>query len=322
MARILYKYLAPGDHNDPVPVVLRTQAFLASDPRDFNDPFEVRPYFDQECHDHYAAGHEKFYRHAMGIKYSLLKDESMVGIPVENAVGFSDSLTRKFRDEIGRRFRVLCLGADPRSPIMWAHYTHNYKGAVVGVDIDDPAFRRGLKTDGIAITYSQDRSVTKLPLAFYEMPPVETYDRTGRLVNSASQEIQNGSLVIYFSQYRDMLEEGYLRALGTKAEGWAYENEIRFIYELERQAEQLRKLGDRWVIDIPPSAIKAIIVGNNASIPMVEGIIDLHGKGAYGSAILHYTTCHPNRFEVQAHESEPEYMLAYFRDILPSRARA
>ena len=70
---------------------------------------------------------------------------------------------------------------------------------------------------------------------------------------------------------------------------------------------------------IPPSAIREIIIGDNASIPMVEGVVGLHCKGDYGSAKLHYTACHPHRFEVQAHESEPDYLLDYFRIILPAK---
>jgi hypothetical protein len=319
MARIFYKYLPPGDDKEPVPIVLRTQTFLASDARDFNDPFEVRPYFDQERHDYYAGGHEDFYGRAVGARHSLLKNRSMVGIPVENVVGFGDTLNRKFRDAIGKRFRVLCLSGNPKSPIMWGHYTHIYRGAVIGIDVDDPAFAKGLRMEGYGITYSEDRSVTKLPLAFYKMPAVERFDITGRLVNDPMQPIDNGPVTIFFYQYLEMLEEAYIRALTTKAQGWIYENEIRFIYDLTEHTGQLRKLGERWLVPIPPSAIREIIIGDNASIPMVDGIVDLHRKGACGDAKLLYTACHPHRFEVQAHETGSEYLLDYFRIILPAK---
>lgn len=318
--RILYKYLPPSRSDDPLPPVLRTQSFVAADPRTFNDPFEVRPYFDQERHDTFAAGHEGFYGAAVGKKDSLVKGQSMVGMPVENVVGFGDRLNKRFREAIGRRFRVLCLSANRKSTVMWGHYTQIYQGAVIGIDVDDPTFNKGLRSDGFAITYSHDRSVTKLPLAFYKFPPVELYDgQTGKVMNNPMQLIESGGVTIFFYQYQQQLEDAYRRALSTKAEDWRYEQEIRFIYELPTHSDELRNDGDRSVVSIPRSAIKEIIVGFNASIPMVEQLVELHTGGHLGSAQLFYTTCHPNLFEVQAHEADASYLLDYFKIILPAK---
>jgi hypothetical protein len=203
---------------------------------------------------------------------------------------------------------------------MWGHYTRTYQGAVIGIDVEDPSFAKGLRADGFSITYSQDRSVTKLPLAFYQFPPVEKYDgHTGKLVNAPMEPVVSGGVTIFFYQYQQQLEEAYLRALSTKAEGWQYEEEVRFIYELPTHANQLRQNGDLSIVPIPPSAIKEIIVGFNASIPMVERLVDLHSQGVFGDARLHYTTCHPHRFEVQAQESDANYLLDYFKIILPAK---
>jgi hypothetical protein len=318
--RILYKYLPPPTGDDPVPVVLRTQTFLASDPRTFNDPFEVRPYFDQERHDRFAAGHEAFHGAVLGHKHSLVEGKSMVGMQVENVVGFGDRLNRKFRDAIGKRFRVLALSANRKSTVMWGHYTRTYRGAVIGVDVDDPAFPKGLQTEGFAITYSHDRSITKLPLAFYQFPPIEQYDgRTGEVMNRPMEPVVSGGVTIFFYQYQAQVEEAYLRALSAKAEEWRYEAEIRFIYELPTHSDQLRQDDALSLLTIPRTAIKEIIVGFNASIPMVERRVNLHGDGLLGDAQLYYTTCHPHLFEVQAHETDADYLLDYFRIILPAK---
>jgi hypothetical protein len=317
--RILYNYLGPSTGDDPVPRVLRTQTFLAADPRTFNDPFEVRPYFDQERHDYFAAGHEGFHG-SLGTQHSLIKSQSMVGFPLENVVGYGDRLNRRFRDAIGQRFRVVCLRGNRKSTIMWAHYTRIYEGAVIGIDVDDPNFATGLRDEGFSITYSHDRSITKLPLAFYQFPPVEMYDgRTGALANDPMQLVDTGGVTIFFYQYQQQLEEAYLRALSTKAEGWQYEEEVRFIYELPTHADHLRHAGNLSFLPIPRSAIREIIVGFNASIPAVEQLIALHKNGNLGEAQLFYTTCHPNLFEVQAQEADPSYLLDYFRTILPAK---
>ena len=318
--RILYKYLPPSAGADPVPVVLRTQTFLASDPCSFNDPFEVRPYFDQERHDHFAAGHEAFYGAALGHQHSLVKGQSMVGMSVESVVGFGDRLNRRFREAIGKRFRVLALGANRKSTVMWGHYTRTYQGSVIGVDVDDPSFPKGLRPEGFPITYSHDRSVTKLPLAFYQFPPVERYDgRTGELLNPPMEAIVSGGVTIFFYQYQQQLEEAYFRALSTKAEEWRYEEEVRFIYELPTHSDQLRQDGALSLLTIPRTAIKEIIVGFNASIPTVERLVEIHRDGMLGDARLYYTTCHPHLFEVQAHETDANYLLDYFKIILSAK---
>ena len=161
--RVLYKYLPPPlpSDSDPVPLVIRTQTFVASDPRTFNDPFEVRPYFDQERHDCFAAGHEGFHGAISGAKHSLVAGASIVGVPVENVVGFGDSLNQRFREAIGKRFRVVCLSANPKSTLMWGHYTHTYRGAVIGVDVDDAAFRTGLRPP--KVSRSPIRRTVRLP---------------------------------------------------------------------------------------------------------------------------------------------------------------
>lgn len=45
---LLYKYIPPKtEDGTPLPeVILRTLRLSVTDPRTFNDPFEVRPWFD------------------------------------------------------------------------------------------------------------------------------------------------------------------------------------------------------------------------------------------------------------------------------------
>jgi hypothetical protein len=60
---LLYKYLSPEKTKDGTPLpllVLQTMRLSATDPRLFNDPFEVRPWFDQERHDHAARTQEAY----------------------------------------------------------------------------------------------------------------------------------------------------------------------------------------------------------------------------------------------------------------------
>lgn len=320
---LLYKYLAPetGPKGEQMlPATLRTMTLKASNPCCFNDPFEVRPYFGQECHDHFAQTHESFYSKALGIKHSLLAERSMVGIPTENAVGFGEELNKCFRDELGRRFRVLCLSKTSKNVLMWGHYTRSYDGLVVGVDTDHPAFPKGLKPEGFDIQYSPDRIRKKLPLAFYQSPSIEEYDLRGNFVNSPNQLVENyGGLLIPFREYRRRVEEATIIALTTKAEDWRYEQEVRFIYELPGHQGQLTGKDGLTLIAIPPDALREIIVGFRASAKMVSDLVQLYRGGKIGKPKLSYSTCHPNRYEVQAHEADDKYLLDYFQIVLPSQ---
>jgi len=321
MPRILYKYIASGDEKEPVPIALRSQTLVASDPTTFNDPFEVRPYFDQEAYEFYVRGKEGFDERMLGVKHSLVAGHSMLEVPVERAPGFGDDLTARFRREISRRFRVVCLSDNAISPVMWAHYTQIYKGAVIGIDVEDPTFEKGLNAAGYSINYSDERSYTKLPLAYYQTPGLEAYDVNGSLCNDPMQEIMSNGLVLYFYQYIEQVEEAYLRALSTKATAWGYEKEVRFIYEVSTHERILKRSGKFFLVPIPASAFKKIIIGDHASVPMVRGIVDLYRKGAFGEAQLSYTTCHPYRFEVQVNPTEEEYLLDYFGNVLTGMRR-
>src|SRR5208282_1107511 len=126
---------------------------FASDPATFNDPFEVRPAFDQERHDFYANGHETFYAKRTGFKNSLLGNRSMVGIPVENAVGFGENINKQFREELSRKYRVLSLCQNPHNTLMWGHYTKSkegvaHAGLVLGINVSCREFPSGIKADG------------------------------------------------------------------------------------------------------------------------------------------------------------------------------
>ncbi len=95
---LLYKYVQPGDPRDETPPplqILQTMRLIATDPRSFNDPFEVRPFFDQERHDHAARTQEAFHKRMLGIEHSLIKGQSMAGMPTENASGFGEQLNKR-----------------------------------------------------------------------------------------------------------------------------------------------------------------------------------------------------------------------------------
>jgi len=312
-SNILYKYLDPCGIK-----ALQTMMLHASDPASFNDPFEVRPAFDQERHDYFAKTHEAFHAQ-FGSKYSLLGNQSMVGMPTEDAVDFGEHLNLRFRRDLSRRFRVLCLSRDPANVLMWGHYTKSHQGLVIGIDTSVTRFPQGLYQGGQPINYLEDRSSTQLPVAYYKGTSVEKYDVFGNIVNNPNELVGIGSgLVIPFSEYHEQVEGVMKTALTTKARDWRYEEEVRFVYELPDHNNQLSKIDGRYFIQIPLDALREIIIGFRASANLAKGIVALFRENRIGNPKLFFGGCHPNRYEVQKHEAEPQYLIDYFTTVRPS----
>jgi hypothetical protein len=157
---VLYRYFDPDGIT-----ALRSMFIPASNPLYFNDPFEVRPCFDQDQHDYFAKSHDAFHAQ-LGVPQEVRKAYSMAGVSTENAVDFGEHLNKRFRDELSERFRVSCLSRTADSALMWGHYTKAHQGFVLGLDISAESFATGIKPDGFEIRYTADRSIIKLPLAY------------------------------------------------------------------------------------------------------------------------------------------------------------
>ena len=280
---LLYKYISPENipGGPPLPLlVLQTMSLIATDPRSFNDPFEVRPWFDQERHDYASRTQESFHESMLGVKNSLIKGQSMAEISTENASGFAEKINKRFRDDIGSKFRVVCLSENPKSVLMWGHYARSHAGIVIGIDPNFADVHRGLKSDGFKVRYSLDRSLTKLPCAYYRSPSVEFFDLQGNIVNHPDEPVESeGGLFIPFREYRRQVEETGITALTTKAQDWQYEQEVRFIYDLSQHSLQLTCEKGRHFVAIPTDALREIIVGFRAAPQLVSEIVSLYREG-------------------------------------------
>jgi hypothetical protein len=314
---LLYKYVAPDligkIDKTPRPIrILQTMQLVAADPCSFNDPFEVRPAFNQERHDHAARTSESFHWQMLGVQHSLIKGRSMVGQATETAFGFGERLNKRFRTEIGKKFRVLSLTKNQKSVLMWGHYAWSHKGIAIGIDPEAPGFCQGLRHGGFEIRYSATRDF-KLPLAFYRSPQVEEFDAGGNILNSPDEEVESDSgLIISFREYRRRVDEASITALTTKAQDWHYEQEVRFIYDLQEHREQLVSSDNLHFVAVPNEALKEVIIGFRAEAGLVRGIVKLHREGRIGAPKLFISECHPYQYEVLAHETDDQYLLDYF----------
>jgi hypothetical protein len=128
--------------------LLRDQKLFFSDPKNVNDPWDCKPWFDYRPmledpvkREHLIA----FLRTLVSpdmlanplrtvYENSLRTDDNALIKDVET---FSQNLTR----EIGKR-RIYCLTPFPDSTLMWSHYSDNHRGICLEFDKDNPLIEK------------------------------------------------------------------------------------------------------------------------------------------------------------------------------------
>jgi hypothetical protein len=308
----IYKYASDS-------TALINLSFSASDPASFNDPFEIRPFFDQARHDHFAKSHEGYYA-KIGFPHSLVEGGSMVGVPTEHALGFAEELNEHFRRELSKTFRVVCFSKSANSALMWGHYAKSHNGLVIGIDATSGNIATGLRPEGFEIKYVSSREKIKLPLSYYSMPSVETYDFRGDIANNPNELVESdGGIMIPFSEYRRQVEEAMLLSITNKSSDWAYEKEVRYGYRLADHAKQLQLINGRHFVSIPPEAVREIIFGFQTDADVVLSVLELHAQGKLGNPRFFQSGCHPFLYEIQTHEAKPDYLKQLYTVIKQSR---
>lgn len=167
----LFKYLHP-DRID----VLQNGTLRFSQPSALNDPFELRPYFNQTVADHFydskkvmAPGGDVFRKAVAKLytsepghfrqKTSLPEFEALMLRYVNSPGGrkfleenlrlarqlsrdMAPSLCQQMWDELAVNIGILSLSQDGNHPLMWAHYTAAHMGFCMGFDSANEFFDR------------------------------------------------------------------------------------------------------------------------------------------------------------------------------------
>jgi hypothetical protein len=107
-----------------------------SNPKDFNDPWDCRPYFRiPEADDRQACERcVQWFDTAARKKAHRLDEQEHAG-RIMQLRNDRPSFERIIRDlsesivgEIHRSYRVYCLSTTPDSTLMWSHYSNNHQG--------------------------------------------------------------------------------------------------------------------------------------------------------------------------------------------------
>jgi Protein of unknown function (DUF2971) len=187
-----------------------------TEPGDFNDPFEFRPYIqsaasDEVIQDHVESNFDKLLD-AQLAQYGALLPSSTRSVLKEFSLLYKPHVLEVFRHlepqvlnslapsidaVLNRSVGVICLSEVPDSILMWGHYTDNHQGFVVGFDSDHPFFsKRRSEQDEFGflrqVSYQRERprvvlSDTSSPVWFNTKSDQWAYEKEWRMLRVLSE---------------------------------------------------------------------------------------------------------------------------------------
>jgi hypothetical protein len=250
---ILYKYLPP-ERSD----ILKNRRIRFTQPGDFNDPFEFRPYIETAMEEGFTTKYleENF---DQLIEENLEKYASLISpIPKEFVKplllaqkdqmpqllklldpAMIQAITPRIDRTLNQIVGVLCLSEVRDSLLMWGHYTDNHRGFVVGFDSENPFFSK--------------RKTEKDELGFLRQVQYQRQRPAAVLTNTSS--------LVWFQ---------------TKSEVWAYEKEWRIIRTLKEASSRIDAgVFPVCLFEFPTDAVLEIIVGLRTTSSLAREIQDL-----------------------------------------------
>jgi hypothetical protein len=250
---ILYKYLQPERLD-----VIKNRKIRFTQPGDFNDPFEFRPYIATAIEESFTAKYleenfdqlveENLEKYASlipsiskeRVKPLLLAQRDQLSILLK----FLDptvikAVAPKIDQALNQSVGVLCLSEVRDSLLMWGHYTDNHRGLVVGFDSENPFFLK--------------RKTEKDELGFLRQVQYQRQRPAAVLTDTSS--------LVWFQ---------------TKSEEWAYEKEWRMVRALKEASSRIEPgIFPVCLFEFPPEAVLEIVVGLRATPSLVREIQDL-----------------------------------------------
>jgi hypothetical protein len=223
--------------------ILFDQKIYFSNPANFNDPWDCRPYFNIPAADDHVACERciQWFASAARKRTPCLDEQEHARKVLElrnNRSSFEQQI-RSFSEamvgEINRIYRVYCLSTKADSTLMWSHYTDNHQGICLEFACDNIVF-------GSAIQIQYSREYPLLDFAIDGQDPL-------------------GMLPLF-----------------VKSDVWSYEGEFRVIAQEIFQLPRVDILRTRSnLLRYPPGSLKAVIMG--CMIPQsdaikLRGIID------------------------------------------------
>lgn len=233
---ILYKYLSPERID-----VLETRLIAYPHPRVFNDPFEARPLFPADAPEAIALFEE-----ARPRRGSFTSEEESALRSQIDAIQQVHGVARLRLEHIAQNVGVLSLSEKRDCPLMWAHYTEQHSGFVIGFDTAHPDWVKlgqlhGPQGEPAKVRYSANR------------PKPKAIDDVAR------------DHIWY-----------------TKSKDWEYEKEWRVTRWIGRAVKTVSTLRGKIPLhEFPAEAVHEVILGERADEGLEFRILDLVTRSPY-----------------------------------------
>jgi hypothetical protein len=224
---VLYKYC----DQKGIAIILRTLELKLPYISDVNDPYECSPVFD--CPDDKAAIEV---RCLSGLKQNGITPPAGYRQTIkhdEMRENFIEAAKESLK-AINRTSCLLSVSKTARNPVMWAHYTEQHKGAVIGIDFDN------------------------------------VFLNTNRPPSLVLHSVEPSENRIKINVLSESLEEEFKKVPLTKSIDWKYEEEFRSVLPAEfmdglRQIKLARlgkyKKKDTWFLQLNPASIREVVFG-------------------------------------------------------------
>ncbi len=317
--------------------IIETKRLYITSPLDLNDPFEMRPAWTEH---HEKRSHEE----------QLARNQSISPLPtnkpdltsVDQHRGVADIRNQKAFALLHKKYRVLSFATgimDPNHPtgsnesntLLWAHYADSFQGVCLG--FDSGKFDTGIKAGGFPVAY--DLSRKSFAPSFYDAHPsvnCNIIKDSGRIFHQDPE----GGLYLTESEFQEIETDRVLAFLTSKSPAWAYEKEVRMIYDLDkfrsspnyvkctscRECKIQNKLQCDCdsatyndAVTLPATALQSVLFGTDISISGVSAIWNLLEDPSYNHVKIYWSSLHSDRYELQYNLDERPSSKRYSKGI-------
>jgi hypothetical protein len=300
--------------------ILESGRLWATDPMDFNDPFEILPGFDESRRKIARESRDEFGRIDDGPDIGTISEAASRDYP--GMPGLIEECHELFFRKISEQIRVICFSQKPNDILMWSHYGDSHKGIAIGFDVTKGSFPRGRHTAGLPVSYVAKGERPKFPEHAYYFEAL----RQRQSAHLPEGEVMHNGVVIPSSHLDNEVYAAADQVLKHKHECWKYESEIRFVYDLTkanrggliraRIGNGCHKFIERDVACFGDEAIREIRVGFYCQPAHAQALFELRQKGRFPDAKFYITSLNEDQYEIDFTSADGLAMLnsqAHFR---------
>ena len=194
-----YQDFQPNLHTDRVADILQNHRMYCSNPADFNDPWDCKPYFDPALLDdpvnHAATAESLIATHIPG------RNDEMINQQLRTNSAFLKKAIHDFSERqskfITTRWGVYCLSSDPSLTLMWSHYSGNHSGLCLEFAVNNSKFGNAQEVhyqkEYPALLIHEPESYLKMLLIKSD---VWTYEQEFRLICPRFTDVKQHPLIM------------------------------------------------------------------------------------------------------------------------------